>query len=209
MRITTIFRKLLGITNLFVQNVSLEAEGLVIEVRPSWRLPRCSGCQKVAKGYDTKPPRRWRNLPQGRTVIWLQYALRRVDCARCGVRVEHVPWAASDSRFTHDFEELVAYHAQITDKTQVTELMGISWVTVGSIVERIVSARLDPARLENLRRIGVDEFSYRKRHRYVTTVVDHDQRRVVWAAKGKSSEVLERFFDGRSIVAGIQLLRGS
>lgn len=195
MRITTIFRKLLGITKLFVQNVSLEAEGLVIEVRPSWRLPRCSGCQKPTRGYDTKLPRLWRHLPQGRTVLWLRYTLRRVDCLVCGVRVEHVPWAAPGSRFTHDFEEMVAYYAQITDKTRVTELMGISWVTVGSIVHRIVSARLDPARLEKLRRIGVDEFSYRKHHRYLTTVVDHDQRRVVWAAKGNSSQVLDRFFD--------------
>ena len=196
MRITTIFRNLLGITNLFVQNVSFEAAGLVIDVRPSWRLPRCSGCQKRAAGYDTKPARKWRHLAQGRTVLWLRYAARRVKCPRCGVRVEHVPWGAPGSRFTHDFEEMVAYHAQTTDKTRVTELMGISWVTVGSIVERIVSARLDPTRLENLQRIGVDEFSYRKRHRYVTVVVDHDQQRVVWAAEGKSSEVLERFFEG-------------
>jgi len=50
---------------------------------------------------------------------------------------------------------------------------------VGAIVERVVARRLDPDRLDNLRRIGIDEFSYRKHHRYITTVVDHDRRRVV------------------------------
>ena len=105
-----------------------------------------------------------------------------------------MPWADPCSRFSSDFEELVAYLTQATDKTKVTKLMGISWVTVGSIVERVVSKRLDPERLENLRRIGVDEFSYRKRHRYLTVVVDHDQRRVIWAGKGRSAEVLESFF---------------
>jgi transposase len=131
----------------------------------------------------------------GRLRISLEYAPRRVECPRCGVRSEQVPWAAHGSRFTGDFEELVAYLAQVTDKTRVTELMGISWTTVGAIVERVVARRLDPSRLDGLRRIGVDEFSYRKRHRYLTTVVDHDRRRVVWAAAGRSAETLGAFFD--------------
>ena len=76
-----------------------------------------------------------------------------------------------------------------------SRLLGISWVTVGSIVERIVARRLDGARFAKLRRIGVDEFSYRKRHRYLTIVVDHDERRVVWAGRGRSAETLGAFFE--------------
>lgn len=82
----------------------------------------------------------------------------------------------------------------LTDQTHVTEIMTISWRTVGRIVERVTARRLDPGRLDGLRRIGVDEFSYRKRHRYITIVVDHDRRRVVWAAPGHSAEALESFF---------------
>ena len=41
----------------------------------------------------------------------------------------------------------------------------------------------------------VDEFSYRKRHHYLTLVVDHDRQRVVWAGKGRSAQTLEAFFD--------------
>ncbi|MFQ5506558.1 MAG: transposase family protein [Planctomycetota bacterium] len=55
-----------------------------------------------------------------------------------------MPWGDSKSRFTWEFEELVAYLAQVTDKTKVTKLMGISWSTVGAIVERVVARRLDP-----------------------------------------------------------------
>jgi transposase len=89
----------------------------------------------------------------------------------------------------------VAYLAQVTDRTKVTKLTGIAWSTVGAIVERVVARRLDPERLQGLRRIGVDEFGYRKRHRYLTTVVDHDRGRVVWAAPGRSAETLGSFFD--------------
>ena len=195
MRITTLLRRLIGVISLRVRAVGFEGGELVLGVAPRWRRPRCGACGRRAPGYDQSPARRWRHLGIGRLRIWLEYAPRRVRCRRCGVRSEQVPWAAHGSRFTKDFEELVAYLAQVTDQTRVTELMGISWTTVGAIVERVVARRLDPSRLEGLRRIGVDEFSYRKRHRYLTTVVDHDRRRVVWAAAGRSAETLGAFFD--------------
>jgi transposase len=113
------------------------------------------------------------------------------------VLVEKVPWAESASRYTFPMEGLVAYHAQKTDKTTVATLMRIAWRTVGEIVSRFVRREHedmgDP--LDNLRRIGVDEISYRKHHQYITTVVDHDRGIVVWAAKGKSAETLKSFFE--------------
>lgn len=60
----------------------------------------------------------------------------------------------------------------------MTRLTGIAWRTVGAIVERVVARHRDPAVLEGLRRIGIDEIGYRKRHNYVTIVVDHDRRRI-------------------------------
>jgi transposase len=106
-----------------------------------------------------------------------------------------VPWASHDSAFTHQFEELVAYLARVTDKTSVSNLMGVSWRAVSGIVERIVGRRLDATRLDDLKRIGVDEFSYRKRHRYITTVVDHATGKVIWAGKGKGKKTLGKFFE--------------
>jgi transposase len=132
----------------------------------------------------------------GRLRIELAYTPRRVECRTChGVRVEAVPWAAHGSGFTYDFEELVAYLAQVTDKTRVTELLGIAWSTVGAIVQRVVARKLDPELLEGLRCIGVDDFGYKRRHHYLTIVVDHDRRRVVWTAKGRDSAALKGFFE--------------
>jgi transposase len=89
-----------------------------------------------------------------------------------------------------------AYLAQHNDKTTVTKLMRIAWVTVGKIIQRFVRRqRGDVDRLDGLRIIGVDELSYRRHHEYVTVVVDHVRGDVVWAAPGKSAETLKRFFD--------------
>ena len=50
-------------------------------------------------------------------------------------------------------------------------------------------------RFQGLRRIGVDEIAYKKGHRYLTVVVDHDSGRLGWAAPGRDEDTLERFFD--------------
>jgi len=55
---------------------------------------------------------------------------------------------------------------------------------------------LNDSRFEGLVRLGVDEVSYRKGHRYLTVVADHDREgRVVWAQAGKSAATLMAFFD--------------
>ena len=194
-RVSTLLRKLLCVTSLIVTGARFEPAGLIIDVRPRWKRPRCSTCRKPATAYDRRPVRRWKHLALGTMVLWLQYAPRRAQCRRCGIKIEHVPWAAADRRFSSVLEEMVAYLATATSRTVVRDLVGINWRTVGSIVERIVAERLDTTRLGALRDIGVDEFSYRKRHRYLTIVVDHDRRRVIWAGVGKSGETLRRFFD--------------
>jgi transposase len=60
----------------------------------------------------------------------LRYQLRRVNCPRCGVVVEMVPWAEANSGFTRDFEDHVAYLAQVTDRSTVSRNMRIAWRTV-------------------------------------------------------------------------------
>jgi transposase len=197
MRITKFARTLIGIASLIVTKIKIEALFTVVcDAKPSWRRPRCSDCGKICPGYDRRAePVRWVHLAMGTIRFILKYTPRRVECPDCGVRIELVPWARADSRFTMPFEEMTAYLAQITNKTEVARMMGISWRTVGNIVKRVVADKLDPKRLDGLRNIGVDELSFRKRHNYITTVVDHDTKRIVWAAEGKNSETLGAFFD--------------
>jgi len=127
--------------------------------------------------------------------VELRYLLRRIDCRRCGVVVEMVPWAETKSGFTRDFENHMAYLAQSADQTTVAKTMRIAWQTVGAIVERVMARRRDPALLDDLEHIGVDELSYRRHHEYVTVVVDHVRGHVVWSEPGKNAATLGKFFD--------------
>jgi transposase len=124
------------------------------------------------------------------------------------VRTERVPWARPRSDFTRPFEDAVGVLAQKLDHTAVADFIGIAWITVGRIAARLVNEKLHVDRFENLRRIGVDEISYRKRHKYITVVVDHDTGRVIWVGEGKSSKALGAFFEelGAERAARIELV---
>ena len=91
MRMTTLLKQRLGIQHVVVTGFDIEDGALVIEVRPSWRTPRCSGCTTRRGRYDTLPPRRWRHLDCGGVRVYLRYGLRRVSCRACGVVAEAVP----------------------------------------------------------------------------------------------------------------------
>ena len=196
MRATSVFRTLLAFQQTFVTGIEFEADAVVIDVAPTFKVPRCSSChRKVKRGYDHRV-RTWRHLDLGGMLTLLRYAIRRVDCPRCGVKVEKVPWADPGSRFTKPCENQVAYLAQRCDQTTVTKLMRIAWPTVGEIAERVVKrgGLTAPAQLDGLTVIGIDELSYRKHHKYVTIVTDHLRGQVVWAAEGKSAETAGGFF---------------
>jgi transposase len=74
----------------------------------------------------------------------------------------------------------------------------VEWHTVGDICARVyadlVSAR-GQDRYDGLRRIGIDETSYKKGHKYLTVIVDHDRGCLIWACEGYGMEALDRFFD--------------
>lgn len=82
-----------------------------------------------------------------------------------------------------------------TDKTTLSTLLRVAWRTVGVIVERVSTAmRAVRWPVANLRRIGIDEVAYRKGHRYLTIVVDHETGRLVWAQPGRDEKTLRKFF---------------
>jgi transposase len=128
--------------------------------------------------------------------VFLQAPAPRVSCAVHGVTVVAVPWARHGSRFTTAFEDTAAWLACHTALSVLAELLRVTWRSVAGIVVRVVAeaaGRRD--RLGGLRRIGIDEISYRKGQRYLLCVVDHDTGRLVWAAKGRNATTLRGFFD--------------
>ena len=200
MREVSLWRGLLGVEKSVIERVEFDedAELLVAHVRPTKRQrSRCGVCRRRSPGYDLGAGRRrWRTLDLGTVRAELEADAPRVRCREHGVVVSSVPWARHDAGHTYGFDETVAWLATQSSKSTVTELMRVAWRTVGSIITRVwadVDANCD--RLEGLRRIGIDEISYKKGHKYLMVIVDHDTRRLVWAAPGRTSATVREFFD--------------
>jgi len=196
-RVTTAFNRLLRLPGASVIDVSFGAEGVIVTVRLRRRRRVCSRCGQTGSHLQIHDRRtkRWRHLDLGRTRCVIECEVRRLRCRDCGVHLEPVPWARPDAHHTRDFEEVVAWLAQQMAKTPIAGLLRIAWDTVGQIVERVVAEQLDERRLEGLVAIGVDEISYRRHHRYLTSVVDHRAGAIVWCSPGRNSETLRGFFD--------------
>jgi transposase len=198
-RLVRVWARLVGVERTVVEAADFAEGGvLVVAVRPGWReRSRCGICRRRCPGYDEgEGRRRWRALDLGTARCYLEADAPRVSCKRHGVIVAAVPWARHDSRFTRSFEDQVAWLACQCSKRAVSELMRIAWLTVGRILSRVAAearTRSDP--LDYLVRIGIDEISHRKGHRYLTVVVDHDSGLLVWAAPGRDRKTLRRFFD--------------
>ena len=173
MRVTTLLNKLLKLQGLWVKGIRFEGDELVIEVRRRFRLLTCPECGTRVKGRFQEKTRRWRHLAIFGTTTWIEGPIRRLRCPTCRkVQTEAVPWARHRSVFTRHFED-----------------------AVGLLAQRLVAEQLHEDRFDNLRAIGIDEFSFRRHHRYLTIVIDHDRTRVIWAGEGKSSETLAAFFE--------------
>jgi transposase len=199
-RTARLWRRLLGVEQIVIEYVEFDEdeEAVVAHVRPrKGGRGRCGRCGRRSPGYDRgQGRRRWRGLDLGTVKVFVEADAPRVACPEHGPTVVQVPWARHGARHTTAFEDTAAWLVTHTSKTAVGELLRITWRTVGSIVTRVVAeARAANDPFNGLRRIGIDEISYKKGHRYLMVVVDHDSGRLVWAAPGHDKATLARFFD--------------
>lgn len=202
MRSARIWQRLLGLRRTVIEAARIEdtddGDLLVVTVRPRrGELPRCGRCRRPARWYDRGGgPRRWRHLDFATVRVVIEAHSPRVACAEHGPTVAAVPWARHASRFTTAFEDTCAWLAARTPASTVATLLRVTWRSVTGIVARVITeaaARTD--RLAGLRRVGIDEVAYRKGHRYLTVVVDHESGRLVWAGKGRDKATVVAFFD--------------
>lgn len=196
MRVSTAFNRLLQIPGAWVTDVTIAEGDVEVSPRPKARLLYCPCGIMFSAVYD-RWRRRWRHLDLGRCRLWLVYQIRRVECPECGVATEELPWARPGARHTRDFEDMVVWLAQRTDRTSVATLMRCSWETVTAIINRCVAELLDTRRLESLYRTGVDEVCYRHPHKYLTIIGDHNTGTVVDIEPGRSDVSLSNFYQSQ------------
>lgn len=182
-----------------IEAVDRDPDGtVVVRVRPRrGTVLRCGRCRREAPRYDRGAGRRrWRSLDWGPCPVMLEADAPRVDCLFCGPTVMAVPWARHNARHTREFDQTVAWLARYTSRETVRTLMRIAWETVGSIISRVMADAIaaHPSRFDGMRRIGIDDVSYRRGHKYLVVVYDHDTGTVLWVGQDRKKTTLGQFF---------------
>ncbi len=175
-----------------------------VRIRPrknSW--PLCSGCGSIAVLYDRKETRRFAFVPLWQIPATLIYQMRRVNCHRCGVRVESVPWAEGKSRVSTTYQWFLANWARRMSWSEVAKTFTTTWGVVSRAVEHAVEWGRKHVSLDGIKSIGVDEIMHRrgsKAHggpKYLTLVyqIDEERKRLLWMGKDRREETLHAFFN--------------
>jgi transposase len=203
MRDTELYRQLLGVVEPWkVQSVELNiSKGKVdieLEHREGIKWP-CPECGNELAIYDHAEERTWRHLDTCQFKTYVHARIPRVDCDEHGVRRVKVPWAEKGSRFTLLMERLVI---DVLTETATVEgakrLLGLSWDEVHGVMKRAVKRGKSRKKRKPPALIGVDEKSFRKRHKYVTVVCDLEAGTVEHVSEGRTTESLKEYYSSLS-----------
>lgn len=170
---------------------------LEIEVHPRrGSQPTCSGCKKKRPGYDALPPRRMEFVPLWGIPVYFLYAMRRVNCPTCGVKVETVPWVDGKHELTTAYQWFLSGWAKRLSWKQVAEAFKTSWYNVFHSVERAVEWGRSQMDLQGITAIGIDEIQWGRGHQYLTLVyqINENCKRLLWIGEHRKVKTVLKFF---------------
>jgi transposase len=175
-----------------------DGQGIDVVIRARRRSqPICSGCNRKGPTYDTtREARAFAFIPVWGFAVLLWYCMRRVECPRCGVTVEAVPWATGKERTCTVYRQFLAFWAKHLAWSAVARIFHTSWGVVFRSVEHVVTWGLEHRSLDGIKSIGIDEIAVWSGHRYLTVVyqIDAGARRLLWVGYGRTKGACRAFF---------------
>lgn len=156
---------------------------------------KCSRCQRPAAGYDELMERHFQFVPLWGLAVYFVYGPRRVECRRCGVCVEYMPWALGKRPLTQSFAWFLASWAKLLSWQEVSRTFNTSWESVFRSVQMAVDwgrARMD---LSGITALGVDEIHWRK-GKFLTLVyqINEGMKRLLFVSENREEKSLRKFF---------------
>jgi transposase len=156
---------------------------------------KCSQCLLPAPGYDRLAERCFQFVPLWGMTTWFVYAPRRLECVRCGIHVEHLPWALGKRPVTRSFAWFLASWAKLLSWQVVSRRFQTSWESVFRCVEMAVSWGRERMDLTGISAIGVDEI-YWKKGKFLTLVyqINQNMKRLLFVIEDRQEKSLRKFF---------------
>lgn len=161
-----------------------------LEFRRGYKFKMEDGKEYTA--FDTVE-RSWQHLNFFQHRCYLHAKVPRVKQANGKIKTHPVPWARKGSGFTLLFEAfsmlLIENEMPVNKAAKVLQVYPNRLWTVFNYWVSIAHSEDE---IEELNKVGFDETSMKKGHNYVTTMVDLDEKRVLFATEGKGADCIEK-----------------
>ncbi len=156
---------------------------------------KCSKCFRKGPTYDHQDERRFSFVPLWGIPVVFCYKPRRIDCS-CGVKIEFMPWTKGNSHLTNAYKIFLSSWAKRLSWKETGQIFSVSWDTVMSSVEYVVSYGLSNRCLSRIETLGIDEIQYRTGKKYLTLVYQIDEycKRLIWIGEEHKAKTLFKFF---------------
>jgi len=165
---------------------------IVVDLKEGTKQLSCPCCGEQSRIHDRRK-RRWRHLNFWQYETEIVAPVPRTNCTKCGVRQVEVPWARPGSGFTLLFD---AWALLLVDEMAVSaaaKTLGIHDTRLWRLLNHYVNKAHSEADWSEVERVGVDETSRRKGHRYVTCFVDLASGFLLYMTEGRDAATVERF----------------
>lgn len=191
---SVLFKELFGFRDYKLDCVNFGEDGVTTYLRKTRKTCDCPQCGRKRVRFDTEYERRIRDLDIGSKKCFIIFRERKIDC-RCGFRgIEKLDFVDRYSHHTKRFEDYVSILCKLMCLKDVAEVACIDWKTAKQIDKKYLQQLVVGLESIHPDKIGVDEVSYQKGHKYLTVVRDLSMGKVIWVGEGRQKETLDPFF---------------
>lgn len=175
--------------------INHQQQQVQITTEPDKRYrPICHICKQPAKGVHSYHERMVRDLDvfNARTVIHYRY--RKIRCRSCGVVTEDLGLADPHIRMTRRLVRYILELCKIMTIKEIADHLGLNWKTVKVIHKEALKNRYTNEDIGYPVLLAVDEIAVKKRHRYLTVIINWETGTVLYVGKGRRVETVKDFF---------------
>ena len=193
---TSIVYHAFGIKGIHYESTRYEGDAVVISARLTDQRIKCPhcGCQKVTfKGCKR---RKVLLSPMGRKKCYLDLLIHRLKCGECGKLWWPSPnFLDGKHRYARSFALTAVDLLSLGTISSVAHYLRVGWDLIKEIHKSKLSRTYKNIPLHEVNYLGMDEFSIRKGHEYMTIFTDLQTGRIIHAVEGRAKENIQPFLD--------------
>ena len=124
----------------------------------------------------------------------IRYRFREVYCPRCGMVFESLDQATLGLRMTKCLVRYILDLCKVMTIQEIADHLGLDWKTVKEIHQEALTKKYSDKNIGYPVLLAIDEMAIKKRHHYLTIIINWVTGAVLFVAKGRRSDTMKGFF---------------